>query len=193
MMTNDSDSSACRPKFSKETGVAFSKTLRKRVNAYFKTNEISKNANNSMFTKTVLMLTLFFGPLILINLGLVTSPFWLFSLYIVTGLGMAGIGMGIMHDAIHGSYSKNQKVNRFMGLTFNLIGANATVWNIQHNQLHHTYTNIEHADDDINAPFFLRFSLTLKNTGLINFSISIFGFFMVWRLFPGLPQKTLFE
>jgi linoleoyl-CoA desaturase len=32
------------------------------------------------------------------------------------------------------------------------------VWKIQHNVLHHTYTNIEHADDDINAPFFLRFS-----------------------------------
>jgi linoleoyl-CoA desaturase len=157
-MTNDSESSACRPKFSKETGVEFSKALRKRVNAYFKTNEISKNANNSMFTKTVLMLTLFFCPLILINLGLIASPILLFLLYIVTGLGMAGIGMGIMHDAIHGSYSKNAKVNRFMGLTFNLIGANATVWRIQHNQLHHTYTNIEHADDDINAPFFLRFS-----------------------------------
>jgi len=45
-----------------------------------------------------------------------------------------------------------------MGYTMNLIGANATVWKIQHNVLHHTYTNIEGADDDINAPFFLRFS-----------------------------------
>ncbi|NQV96134.1 MAG: acyl-CoA desaturase [Sphingomonadales bacterium] len=139
-------------------GVAFSKTLRKRVNAYFKTNGISRNANKSMLTKTVLMLSLFFAPLILINLGLVTTPILLFTLYIFTGLGMAGIGMGIMHDAIHGSYSKNKKVNHILGLTLNIIGANATVWRIQHNILHHTYTNIEHADDDINAPFFLRFT-----------------------------------
>jgi linoleoyl-CoA desaturase len=111
-----------------------------------------------MITKTIAMLTLFSAPLVMINIGLVGSPWLLFMLYITSGIGMAGIGMGIMHDAIHGSYSKHQKVNKYMGYTMNLIGANATVWKIQHNVLHHTYTNIEGADDDINAPFFLRFS-----------------------------------
>lgn len=71
---------------------------------------------------------------------------------------MAGIGMSVMHDAIHGSYSKNKKINTLLGYTMNLIGANTTVWRIQHNILHHTYTNINDADDDINTPFFLRFS-----------------------------------
>ncbi|MCW5514815.1 acyl-CoA desaturase [Muriicola sp. Z0-33] len=111
-----------------------------------------------MVIKTIAMLTLFFAPLVMINIGLVGSPWLLFMLYITSGIGMAGIGMGIMHDAIHGSYSKHQKVNKYLGYTMNLIGANATVWKIQHNVLHHTYTNIEGADDDINAPFFLRFS-----------------------------------
>lgn len=104
------------------------------------------------------MLSLFFAPLVILNIGIVTSPLLLFALYIMSGLGMAGIGMGIMHDAIHGSYSKSKKVNKIMGYTMNLIGANANVWKIQHNVLHHTYTNIDQADDDINAPFFLRFS-----------------------------------
>ncbi len=76
---------------------------------------------------------------------------------------MAGIGMGVMHDAIHGSYSKNKRINTLLGYSFNLIGANATVWKIQHNVLHHTYTNIDHADDDLNAPFFLRFSPHAKH------------------------------
>jgi linoleoyl-CoA desaturase len=111
-----------------------------------------------MYSKTILMLSIFFVPLIIINTGIVTAPWLLFLLYICSGLGMAGIGMGIMHDAIHGSYSNKQKINKIMGYTFNLIGGNATVWKIQHNILHHTYTNIEHADDDLNAPFFLRFS-----------------------------------
>lgn len=71
---------------------------------------------------------------------------------------MGGIGMSVSHDAIHGAYSKNPKINTLIGYTFNLIGANAVVWKIQHNVLHHTYTNIDGADDDINAPFFLRFS-----------------------------------
>jgi len=146
------------PKFSKTNKAEFPKVLRNRVNAYFKTNNISRHANSSMIIKTVLMLSLFFIPLLIINIGIVTAPWQLFALYILSGLGMAGIGMGIMHDAIHGSYSSSKKVNKILSYSFNLIGANATVWRIQHNDLHHTYTNIEHADDDINAPFFLRFS-----------------------------------
>src|SRR5690606_27737103 len=109
-------------------------------------------ANKSMVSKTVFMLFVFFAPLVLINTGIIHHALLLFVLYIISGLGMAGIGMGIMHDAIHGSYSKNRKVNKYLGYTMNLIGANATVWKIQHNVLHHTYTNIQQADDDINVP-----------------------------------------
>ena len=90
---------------------------------------------------------------------------------------MAGIGMGVMHDAIHGSYSKNKKINTLLGYTFNLIGANATVWKIQHNVLHHTYTNIEHADDDLNAPFFLRFSPHAKHYWIHQFQHIYIWFF----------------
>ncbi|WP_340063300.1 acyl-CoA desaturase [Ascidiimonas aurantiaca] len=104
------------------------------------------------------MLAVFFIPIIIINSGFVSGIPMLFALYITSGLGMAGIGMGVMHDAIHGSYSKKPKINKYLGYSLNLIGANANVWRIQHNVLHHTYTNIEEADDDINAPAFLRFS-----------------------------------
>ena len=90
---------------------------------------------------------------------------------------MAGIGMGVMHDAIHGSYSKNAKVNEYMGYTLNLIGANATIWKIQHNVLHHTYTNIDEADDDISAPFFLRFSPHAKRYWLHRFQHIYIWFF----------------
>jgi linoleoyl-CoA desaturase len=116
-----------------------------------------------MVLKTVVMLTLFFAPLMTLASGIVTSVSALFSLYILSGLGMAGIGMGVMHDAIHGSYSKSKRINTLLGYTFNLIGGNAAVWKIQHNVLHHTYTNIDDADDDLNAPFFLRFSPHAKH------------------------------
>lgn len=151
------------PTFSKALNRDFSKTLRIRVNAYFKTNDISRNANAPMVIKTIIMLSLFFVPLVLLGTGFITTTGMLFLAYILCGLGMSGIGMGVMHDAIHGSYSKNKTVNTMLGYTFNLIGANATVWKIQHNVLHHTYTNIEHADDDLNAPFFLRFSPHAKH------------------------------
>jgi linoleoyl-CoA desaturase len=111
-----------------------------------------------MVTKTVIMISLFFVPLGILCSGIVTNTGVLFGLYILSGFGMSGIGMGVMHDAIHGSYSKNKKINTILSYSFNLIGANAAIWRIQHNVLHHTYTNIDHADDDLNAPFFLRFS-----------------------------------
>ena len=61
-----------------------------------------------MVLKTILMLSLFIVPLVLINVGVVDTVGLLFVLYIAAGFGMAGVGMGVMHDAIHGSYSKNK-------------------------------------------------------------------------------------
>lgn len=123
------------------------------------------------------MLSLFFVPLILLASGMATSVGILFLLYILSGFGMAGIGMGVMHDAIHGSYSKNKKINKILGYSFNLIGANSTIWKIQHNVLHHTYTNIDHADDDLNSPFFLRFSPHAKHYWVHKFQHIYIWFF----------------
>lgn len=122
-----------------------------------------------MVIKTIFMLVLFFAPLAVIIFVPFSSVSLLFGLFIISGLGMAGIGMGIMHDAIHGSYSKNKYVNKIMGYTINLIGANDEVWRLQHNVLHHSFTNIEAHDDDINAPFFLRFSPNAKINRLHKF------------------------
>lgn len=130
-----------------------------------------------MKVKTVIMVALFFVPLVILGTGMVTSTWMLFMLYIISGLGMSGIGMGVMHDAIHGSYSKSKRINSILGYTFNLIGANATIWRIQHNVLHHTYTNIDQADDDINAPFFLRFSPHAKYYWLHQFQHIYIWFF----------------
>ena len=142
-----------------------------------KTNNKSRNANTTMVVKTVIMLCLFFIPLLTLSSGVVSSLPLLFILYIAAGLGMAGIGMGVMHDAIHGSYSKNKKINTLLGYSFNMIGANATVWRIQHNVLHHTYTNIDHADDDINTPMFLKFCPHAKHYWVHQFQHIYIWFF----------------
>jgi linoleoyl-CoA desaturase len=165
------------PKFSRAKDLEFSETLKKRVNLYFKTNGISKYANLGMYLKTALMLTMFIGPLIVLNLGLVASPALVFSLYIISGLGTAGIGMCVMHDANHGSYSKNKWINRALSLTMNMIGANATSWRIQHNVLHHSYTNINDADNDLNQPSFLRFDPHKEHHHIHQYQYLYFWFF----------------
>jgi linoleoyl-CoA desaturase len=59
----------------------------------------------------------------------------------------------------------------------NLIGANANVWRVQHNVLHHTYTNVDEGDDDINAPFFLRFTPNAKRYWIHRFQYLYIWFF----------------
>jgi linoleoyl-CoA desaturase len=72
------------------------------------------------------------------------------------GLNMAAIGFNIMHDACHGSFSTKGWVNEIFGLTNNFLGGNAFLWKLKHNIIHHTYTNIDGVDDDINNMPFLR-------------------------------------
>ena len=71
--------------------------------------------------------------------------YWLLTIFFwsLMGLGMAGIGLSVMHDANHGAYSKKPIVNKLLGYCLNLVGGYDLNWRIQHNVLHHTYTNIK--------------------------------------------------
>ena len=75
---------------------------------------------------------------------------------------MTGIGVAIMHDANHGAYSSNKRVNKLMGGFLDLVGGYSLNWRIQHNVLHHTFTNIQGHDEDIDAGRIIRFSLHSK-------------------------------
>ena len=83
------------------------KVLRKRVNTYFKENNISKNNNFNMIFKTIFMLSLYIIPYLLI-LSCNFSSFSVLLLWALIGFGMSGIGLSIMHDANHNAYSKNK-------------------------------------------------------------------------------------
>ena len=72
--------------------------------------------------------------------------------------GFVLVGFNMMHDGNHGSYSKNKKVNWFMGFMLDLIGGSNLLWRHKHNILHHTYTNIHEADDDLHSGGLLRLS-----------------------------------
>ncbi len=147
-------------KFPSKTDQAeFFRTLKGRIGEYFETNNITRYGDWRMVVKTIAMLLLFFAPYTLMITGTVSNPGGMYLIWLIMGLGMAGIGMGVMHDANHGSYSRKKWVNRYLGKTANLVGAQASMWKVQHNVLHHTYTNVEGADDDIKPPAkLLRFS-----------------------------------
>lgn len=137
----------------------FQETLITRVNAYFRDNHLSSYANATMWIKTAVMLSLYFIPYILMVTGFGAGHPWLFFLFwFLMAWGMIGIGTSVMHDANHGTYSRHSKVNRFIGSILEIIGGYSVTWKIQHNQLHHTYTNIAGLDEDLDSIKYLRFS-----------------------------------
>lgn len=144
-------------RFVKQDHNDFFPVLRSRVDRYFKDKNISKNANWVMILKSISLFTLYLGPFALL---LFWQPdIWLsLILWSIMGLGMAGIGMSVMHDANHGAYSKKQWVNQLLGYSLNLLGGSIFTWKLQHNVLHHTYTNVTHYDEDIDDKFLMKFS-----------------------------------
>jgi linoleoyl-CoA desaturase len=134
----------------------FSSTLNQRVNEYFKVNNLSRYANTEMVIKSLCMFAAYFVPYGLIISGLVTGTAALILLVVVMGLGLAGIGLSVMHDANHSAYSTKKWINTLIGYSLNLVGANSFNWKIQHNVLHHTFTNVHEEDEDINPRGVLR-------------------------------------
>lgn len=61
----------------------------------------------------------------------------------------------VAHDVIHQQYYENRKWNKFWGYVCGnvLIGVSANWWHRSHNLEHHTYTNSEEVDKDINGLF----------------------------------------
>ena len=136
----------------------FQNELRKRVDSYFKDRQINKSGNLHLYLKTAVMFAAYLVPFLLISFHVTDSKIvWLF-LAVLMGFGMAGIGMCVMHDANHGSYSKNVRFNRILGyISISLLGGYSLNWRIQHNVIHHTYTNVHEHDEDIAPPGFMRF------------------------------------
>jgi linoleoyl-CoA desaturase len=133
-------------------------TAKKRVDEYFRQNGISKFGNYKMVIKTIAMFTIYLTPYFLFLSNTITNGYAMIGLSILMGIGMSGVGLSVMHDANHGSYSKNHTINKMMSWSMTLIGGSAINWQIQHNNLHHTFTNIDGHDEDIAPLGFLRFS-----------------------------------
>lgn len=143
-------------RFISKDQTAFFATVRQRVDAYFKEEGIPKTANPLMWVKTVFYMLVFF-----LLYGLILSGWFgawaMLGMALVLGIFSAFIGFNICHDAIHGSFSGSRLVNQALSHIFYLIGANPYLWDISHNIVHHTYTNIPGHDEDIEvAPGLVR-------------------------------------
>lgn len=148
------------PKFSHST-LSFHSELKRRINDYFSKAGKSPTGNYKLYTKAILLVTAYL--FIYIHLVFYTPVAWLaITECVVLGGLTAAIGFNVMHDGMHGSFSKHKWINQLAGLSLNFLGANNFMWKTKHNIIHHTYTNVQGVDDDIEARPFLRLCETQK-------------------------------
>ncbi len=140
--------------FSREN-ISFSKTLKQRVDEYFKSNSLKFSGNSSLYSKTIILVSVAVAIYTAAVFGGLPTPVNIL-LCILMGFTLAAIGFNIMHDGGHGSYSSKPWINEMMVLSLNLMGGNAYLWKQKHNVAHHNFTNIEGLDDDIDLEPLLR-------------------------------------
>lgn len=120
--------------------------------------------------KSLLIGALYLIPYLFMITGTAANNLFLFyGLWLLMGAGVVGIGCSIMHDSNHDAYSPNKGLNKFLGKIIALVGGYEVTWRIQHNILHHTYTNIQGLDHDIEAGPLLRFSPHAERKGIHRF------------------------
>lgn len=141
----------------------FSAVLRREVDNYFRSRGIAKTGNGRLYTKTAI---LFLSVAALYYVLVFQTPVWYISipLCMVLGVGLAAIGFNVMHDGAHGSYSSKAWVNNIMAHTLDILGGSSNFWKIKHNVAHHSYTNIEGHDEDIDIRPFIRLNTQQKKS-----------------------------
>jgi linoleoyl-CoA desaturase len=140
---------------------SFQAELKKRVDAYFAEKNIKPTGNWKLYLKTAIISISFVA--IYVTLVFFTPPVWAsILLCMLLGINVAAIGFNIMHDGAHGSFSGSRTVNTLAANSLDFLGASSFMWKVKHNLIHHTYTNIDGFDDDIDIKPWLRMTLTQK-------------------------------
>ena len=179
-------------RFSRKDSKKFFKTLNQRVNNYFKEKKIKKTGDWKLYLKTLVMFSLLVAPYCLLFI-LNISLWYKLPMCMLMGIGMAGVGMNVMHDGNHGSFSKYSWVNKLMGSSIYILAGNVFNWKVQHNVLHHTFTNIHGHDEDLEAGRILRFSRHAKWFPHHKFqhiySVFLYGLLTInWAIFTDFQQ-----
>ena len=146
-----------RPGLKFGEGEGFLRELRRRVDAYFDRTGHRRRDCPAMYAKSAVVLAAAAATYVL--LVFVATSWWaVLPLAGLMGLCVALIGFNVQHDGGHKAYSDRPWVNKVMARTLDLVGGSSYLWDLKHNAIHHTYTNIDGYDEDIDVGVFGRLS-----------------------------------
>ena len=162
------------PKFPIKTNSLHAE-LKKRVKEYLDQHDIRSTGNYKLFSKAILLMSLF--VITYVHLVFFTPPIlWAVLESLFFGNLIAAIGFNVMHDGSHGSFSKYAWLNKLASSSISVLGASRFMWGMKHVTIHHTYTNIDGVDDDIEVGVFMRMAPTQKYLGMHRFQHIYFWF-----------------
>jgi linoleoyl-CoA desaturase len=133
----------------------FFKSVKEKVDLYFSKNKIHSAGNRRLFLKgsfQILVAIALYVTLVFFNPGNLLS----ILLCCALGVNLAVIGFNVMHEGGHASFSKYKWLNTGAAYFLNILGGNTYYWKIKHNINHHTFTNIEGMDSDIDVRPWMR-------------------------------------
>lgn len=144
-------------KFKGRDQSTFFSVLRRRIYDYLEQKPNKGFADTRMYIKIVFWLSTWLLSYLGIILGGLTG--WaLLGMAVFHGLTHIFIAFNISHDANHNSISQKPWVNKALSLSLDLIGVNSWLWRLLHNQIHHSYVNVDGVDTNIEGFGIFRFS-----------------------------------
>ncbi len=175
------------PKFLNVKGSTFHQELKRRVSNYFTETKKPATGNFGLYFKAILFWVVYIA--LYVHVVFYTPTAWLaiIECFFMGGL-TAAIGFNVMHDGGHGSFSNSKFWNKIAAFSVNALGASGIMWNNKHNIIHHTYTNIDGIDDDIEIKPMLRMCSSQKK-----YFIHRFQHIYVWFLYTLLLLVWVFE
>ena len=174
------------PKFINASKTSFYQELKTRVNDYFEAKGKEKTGGQALYIKAGILFSAYIA--VYVHLVFFTPPaFWALLECLLMGALTAAIGFNVMHDGSHGSFSSNRFFNFVAEYSSNILGASGIMWKNKHVIIHHTYTNIDGVDDDIEIKPMLRMCKTQKR-----YAIHRFQHIYVWFLYTLLLLIWLF-
>lgn len=130
----------------------FYKILKEKVNNYFIENKLCRTGGLTLFFKSMLIALTAITIYVILVFFTPSAPIAIILCGLL-GMSFAAIGFNIMHEGGHGSFSKYTWLNKITAYSLNMLGGTIHFWKQKHNIDHHTYTNIEGMDHDIDIKF----------------------------------------
>ena len=132
--------------------------LRRQVNDYFTSRNLSRYANGIFYFKgSVYCCAMVMGyAYLLIRGDRSIADLWAGYMAWLVSAGLLVIT--VAHDASHGAVSRSRFVNSLLAQSWNLLGMSRRIWEAKHHQSHHIHTNLPGRDVDIFENPILRFS-----------------------------------